>query len=127
MLQIDERHRIDVLAGPPGYGIAEAGVCGEHMLSEEDRQELDRLLGTALLDKATCQRLLCERDDSLLAEFALSEETRAWLHTVWATSLAELAQAVISCPTERPCEARGGPLRLQTRHVRHDQANHGGG
>jgi hypothetical protein len=112
MLQVDERRGIDVLAGPPGYNFAEAGVCREHTLSEEDRQELDRLLGAALLDEATCQRLLCERDDSLLAEFVLSEETRAWLHTIWATSLVELAQAVISCPAKRPFGAGNGPLQL---------------
>jgi hypothetical protein len=127
MLQMDERHGIDVLAEPPGYGVAEAGVCGEHTLSEKDRQKLDRLLGTALLDESTCQRLLCERDDSLLAEFALSEETRAWLHTIWATSLVELAQTVVSCPAERLFGARNDPLQLQMRHVQHDQANHGGG
>jgi hypothetical protein len=49
-----------------------------------------------LLDEDMSQRLVTDRDDTLLASFGLSKETRTWLRNVPATSLVELAQAIVS-------------------------------
>ncbi len=65
-----------------------------YVLSAEERERLDALLGTALVDADVRRRLLDDRDDSLLVDFAIPEETQAWLRSLKVTSLTELAQAV---------------------------------
>ncbi len=67
--------------------------CG-HVLTNEERENLDALLGAAMLDRGVRQRLLGERDSALLLNFAISDETQAWLDSVQAQSLTELAQAI---------------------------------
>jgi hypothetical protein len=67
-----------------------------HHLSEKERQALDILVGMALLDEDVCQRLLHKRAGTWLATFPLSEETRSWLLTIPATTLEELAQAILA-------------------------------
>jgi hypothetical protein len=52
-------------------------------------------MGTALLDENVRQQLLHNRSDTLLAEFSLSKQTRSWLRAVQATTLEELAQAIL--------------------------------
>jgi hypothetical protein len=64
------------------------------MINSEERQKLDRLLGAALVDKGLCQRLIQERDHSLMSEYQLTDETQDWLRSVQASSLMELAQAI---------------------------------
>jgi hypothetical protein len=68
----------------------------EHDTSAKERQALDNLMGMALLDEDVRQRLLHERADAWLAAFPLSEETRSWLLTIPASTLEELAQAILS-------------------------------
>lgn len=53
-------------------------------------------MGLALLDSDVCERLLHQRDESLLVAFGLSAETRAWLRDLNATSLVDMARAIIS-------------------------------
>ena len=65
-------------------------------MGQEEKRRLDNLMGTALLDDRVRQRLVDERDASLLASFGLSTETQRWLCTVEARSLAELAQAIVA-------------------------------
>ena len=89
---------MDVLLWPRGRGFTGASVWWEHVLSKDERQKLDNLLGMALLDEDVCQRLVHQRDDALLTAFGLSEETRARVRAIRATTLAELAQAIISGP-----------------------------
>lgn len=67
---------------------------GGHVLTHEDRESLDALLGAAMLDRGVRQRLLSERDSTLLLNFAISDETQAWLDSIQAQSLTELAQAI---------------------------------
>jgi hypothetical protein len=66
----------------------------EHVLSGEDREQLDILLGTAMVDTTVRRRLVQERDTSLLMSFALSEETQDWLCGLPAMTLVDLAQAI---------------------------------
>lgn len=84
-----------VLPWSGGHG-GMRGRKGERgrILSAEERERLDTLLGAALVDADVRRRLLDDRDDSLLADFAIPEETRMWLRGIEAASLTELAQAV---------------------------------
>lgn len=66
-----------------------------HGISTTDSQALDKLIGAALLDEDMRQQLLHERPDELLLSFALSTPTRTWLRTIPATTLEELAQAIL--------------------------------
>jgi len=87
---------MDVLPWPQGQGFAGAHAWWDYMLNKDESRRLDNLMGVALLDEQLSQRLVTDRDDTLLASFGLSKETRVWLRTVPATSLVELAQAIVS-------------------------------
>jgi len=64
------------------------------LLNTEEKHRIDRLMGTALLDDATCELLVNKRDVSLMASFGLSLETQDWLQSIQAGSLEELAQEI---------------------------------
>ena len=66
------------------------------MLTRQEKQRVDNLMGNALLDEGVRKRLLYNKDDTLLATYGLCEETRAIFRNIHATSLAELAQAIVS-------------------------------
>ncbi len=87
---------MDVSPWPEGYGFKGSDTWWDYVLSKEEKQRLDNLMGVALLDQEICERLLQKKDHSLLAAFGLSEQTQAWLHDVQAGSLAELAQAIVT-------------------------------
>lgn len=87
---------MDVLPWPSGHGFAGTGTWWEYILSKGERQRLDNLMGLALLDQDVCDRLLTQRDASLLSAFGISEETQSWLRMIPATTLVEFAQAIIS-------------------------------
>ncbi len=65
------------------------------VLSSDEIQRLDKLLGTALVDDGIYRRLLFQRDETLFAEFEITDRTQSWLRNLPATSLYELAQAII--------------------------------
>lgn len=65
------------------------------VLSRDEIQHLDRLLGTALVDDGIYRRLLLQRDETLFDEFELTDRMQMWLRNIPATSLNELAQAII--------------------------------
>jgi hypothetical protein len=69
-----------------------------YIMGEDEKQRLDHLMGMALLDETIRYRLVEKRDTSLLSDSGLSKETQTWLRTLPATSLTELAQAIISTP-----------------------------
>ena len=96
MSQPDKSFVMDVLPWPDGHGFSGTGAWWEYVLSKDEQRRLDHLLGLALLDDDIQNRLVHERDDSLMATFGLSDETRAWLHSLAATTLTELAQAIVS-------------------------------
>jgi len=93
---------MDVLPWPQGQGFTGATAWWDYMLSKDESRRLDNLMGVALLDEQMSQRLVADRDDTLLASFGLSKETRAWLRNVPATSLVELAQAIVSHTSATP-------------------------
>jgi hypothetical protein len=93
---------MDVLPWPQGQGFAGATAWWDYMLSKDESRRLDNLMGVALLDEAVSHRLVNDRDDALLASFGLSKETRAWLRAIPATSLAELADAIVSRTATSP-------------------------
>ena len=98
MSHIDESPVMDILPWPRGRGFSGASKWWNYVLGKEERRRLDHLVGVALLDEGICNRLVKERDGSLLTAFGISEETQAWLRTISATSLVEFAQAIVSGP-----------------------------
>ena len=96
MLRASETPVMDVLPWPQGRGFTGADAWWDYVMNKEERKRLDNLMGLALLDKEVCDRLLHKRDESLLSAFGLSFETQAWLRALRATSLAELAEAIVS-------------------------------
>ncbi len=96
MALVDQTPVMDVSPWPNGHGFSGANSWWEYMISKEERQRLDNLMGLALLDEDVRERLVNKRDDSLLAAFGLSEATRGWLRAIRANSLDELAQAIVS-------------------------------
>jgi hypothetical protein len=89
---------MDVLPWPQGHGFAGTGDWWDYVLSKDEQQRLNHLIGLALLDESVCEKLLVGRDDSLLNAFDLSAETQAWLRAIQAESLVELAQAILEAP-----------------------------
>ncbi len=87
---------MDVSPWPNGRGFTGADVWWDYVLSKDEQCRLENLLGVALLNGDVRERLLHSHDNSLLAAFGLSQETQAWLCSVKASSLAELAQAIVS-------------------------------
>lgn len=68
---------------------------GSKMVAQ-DGPKLDRLIGEALLDEVVRRRLVDERDGVLFEEHQLSPIAQAWLHTIRAASLIDLARAIMS-------------------------------
>lgn len=98
MLPMNESPVMDVLPWPSGHGFTGVNAWWDYVMTKEERQRLDNLMGLALLDENVCDRLIIERDETLMKAFGLSTETQTWLRGVEATSLTELAQAIISGP-----------------------------
>ena len=67
------------------------------LLNHEEKQRIDRMMGSALLDEALCHRLIKDRDTSVMSAFNLSAETQRWLCSIRAASLDEMAQAIVLC------------------------------
>jgi hypothetical protein len=86
---------MDVLPWPGGYGFAGHSTWWQHVLSQSERERLDNLIGLALLDNEVCERLVTKRDRALLSAFGLSEQTQDWLKNITASTLKELAQAIV--------------------------------
>jgi hypothetical protein len=87
---------MDVLPWPNGHQFAGARAWWDYVLSKDEKERLDNLMGIALLDEGVRERLVKQRDDSLLTAFGLSEETQAKLRGIQAGSLVELAQAIVA-------------------------------
>src|SRR5579864_9130988 len=87
---------IVVDAWPNGSAFGSADVWEHHTLAPNEGERLDHLVGLALLDSSVCNRLIVQRDPSLLDAFNLADDTRQWLATVQARTLEELAQAIVA-------------------------------
>lgn len=92
----DPRPVMDISPWPQGQGFAGGKAWWDYMLSQDERKRLDHLMGVALLNDDIRERLVSQRDVALLVAFGLSEETQGWLRGIQATSLVELAQAIVS-------------------------------
>lgn len=93
---------MDISPWPGGHGFAGGRAWWDYVMSKDERRRLDNLMGVALLDENISHRLLKERDDSLFSAFGLSEETRTWLRNVKASTLVDLARAIVASPQELP-------------------------
>ena len=67
------------------------------LLNHDEKQRIDRMMGSALLDEKLCRRLVRDRDTSVMSAFNLSAETQRWLCSIRAESLDEMAQAIVLC------------------------------
>ena len=95
MFRAKEKPVMDVQPWPNGMGFKGRESWWDHVLSKDEAKRLDYLMGLALLDADIHDRLVRERDDSLLSAFGLSRETKTWLQNVQANTLTELAQAIV--------------------------------
>lgn len=89
---------MDVLPWPQGAGFNGGSAWWDYLLSKGESRRLDNLMGIALLDEEFGRRLVQDRDERLLEPFGLSAETLIWLRSIKATTLVELAQAIVSGP-----------------------------
>ncbi len=96
MLRTNETPVMDVLPWPNGKGFNGSSEWWEYVMTKDERRRLDNLMGLALLDPDVCDRLLTKRDETLMKAFGLSTQTQAWLRGLQATSLSELAQAIVA-------------------------------
>lgn len=96
MLGTQEKPIMDVTPWPDGRGFSGAEIWWDYMMAKDEKQRLDSLMGLALLDEDIRERLVYKRDQSLYRAFGLSAETQAWLSRLKASSLAELAEAIIA-------------------------------
>ncbi len=99
---------MDVLPWPSGSGFTGADAWGQQTLSPSERDGLDTLFGQALLDQGIRDRLLVQRDPTLLDALGLSEDTRRWLASVQASTLTEFAQAIVDGSRPRHERAASG-------------------
>jgi hypothetical protein len=65
------------------------------LLSYDEKQRIDRMMGSAMLDETLCRRLVKDRDTAIMSAFDLSAETQRWLCSISASSLDEMAQAIV--------------------------------
>jgi len=86
---------MDVLPWPQGYGFTGGETWWRHVLSQSERERLDNLIGLALLDNNICEQLVTKRDPALLSRFGLSEQAQKWLMGIQASTLKDLAQAIV--------------------------------
>ncbi len=105
----DQSPVMDVSPWPQGKGFTGAQKWWDYMLSQDERKRLDHLMGVALLDEEVRERLVTQRDASLLAAFGLSEETQGWLRGIKANTLVELAEAIVSSPVHEPSAMSATP------------------
>ncbi|MHB8628026.1 MAG: hypothetical protein ACYDEO_17700 [Aggregatilineales bacterium] len=93
---------MDVLPWPNGCGFSGGDSWWRHVLSQSERERLDNLIGLALLDKGVCEQLVTKCDPALLSTFGLSERTQDWLKSIGATTLRELAEAIVAATQSSP-------------------------
>lgn len=96
MAMIEQTPVMDVTPWPTGQGFEGAADWWADVLSKDEMQRLDNLMGAALLDTTVRTRLVTERDTDLFSAFGLSESTQEWLRGIRAGTLNELAQAIVA-------------------------------
>lgn len=94
---------MDVTPWPNGQGFSGSSQWWDYVMQKEEKQRLDNLMGIALLDEDVRKRLVHDRDSSLFTAFGLSKETQNWLRAIPATTLFELAKAIVSVQPQDVC------------------------
>ena len=92
---------MDVTPWPSGRGFSGGAAWWHYIRGKTEAQRLDSLMGLALLDESIRLQLLAD-PEPLLQEFELSEETRLWFRSLKATSLTELAEAMVAALRTAP-------------------------
>ncbi len=87
---------MDVLPAPTDYAFTDADISWQHPLPQSEREQLDSLMGLALLDNNVRERLIVQHDPALLDAFDLPDDTRRELSRIQADTLKEFAQAVVA-------------------------------
>ncbi len=87
---------MDISPWPSGSGFGGSHNWWNYLLSKGEKARLDNLLGAALLDDKLRNRLVVERDRDLMDAFGLSDDTKHWLCKIDASSLSDLAQAIVN-------------------------------
>jgi len=95
MTIIEQTSGVDMSLWPDRRGFESADAWWD-VMDRDEKQRLDNLMGVALLDTEVRERLVNKRDKSLLTAYGLSQETQNWIREINATSLIELAQAIVS-------------------------------
>jgi len=80
---------------PNSLAFGNADVWEAPALTQTEGDQLDQLVGLALLDSSVADRLVVQRDPALLDTFNLTNDTRQWLSELRVGSLEELAQAIL--------------------------------
>lgn len=65
-----------------------------HSPAMSQQARLEKLLGSALIDRGVRERLLEQRDPQLLKEFGISDEVGGWLLATQASTLSDLARMI---------------------------------
>lgn len=65
------------------------------ILDDEQIKKINYLLGWALLDDATHQGFVVERDSTLMTEQGLSWQVQHWLRSLEAGTIEELAEQIL--------------------------------
>jgi hypothetical protein len=86
----------DILPWPSGQGFEGSSEWWSHVKQQRERKRIDQLLGSALLSGVIRQKLVEDRDETLLDAFGLSEDTKTLIRSIEATSISELATAIVS-------------------------------
>jgi len=86
----------DALSWRNSGGSINGDVWWQSHLGRNEHEQLDDLLGLALVDEKVCEQLVIKLDLSLLAVFGFSEETQHQLAQVRAETLEEFAQAALA-------------------------------
>lgn len=81
---------------PNGLAFGNVDVWEAPALTQTEGEQLDHLVGLALLDPSVCDRLIVQHDPLLLDDLNLTDDTRQWLAAVRAGTLEELAQAILA-------------------------------
>lgn len=86
---------IDLTPYPHGSGFEGGREWWNQVRIQNEKTQLDALLGAAMLDSKIHDLLVHKRDESLMVSFGLSSETCQWLKRLKIGTINELAQAIV--------------------------------
>lgn len=69
------------------------------LFSAAEMEKLNHLVGSALIDRKLCNRLVVQRDSRLREEFNLKAATWAYIAALHAPTLEDLCEAILQAQT----------------------------